>query len=66
MSQESTVHSQESTPRHTDIGAPTPLPQDSRLMTLDIYGHLFPEGEDEFDELAEAETALIGHVNPAV
>ena len=29
-------------------------------MTLDIYGHLFPEGEDEFDELAEAETALIG------
>ena len=29
-------------------------------MTLDIYGHLFPDGGDEFDELAEAEAALIG------
>ena len=29
-------------------------------MTLDVYGYLFPETEDEFEELAEAERALIG------
>ena len=36
------------------------LGHSSIVMTLDVYGHLFPDTGDEFDELAAAERALLG------
>ena len=36
------------------------LGHSSIVMTLDVYGHLFPDTGDEFDELAAAEQALLG------
>ena len=35
------------------------LGHSSIMMTMDVYGHLFPRGED-FEELAAAEKSLLG------
>lgn len=32
----------------------------SIAMTLDVYGHLFPRGDDEEQQLAVAAVALVG------
>jgi integrase len=38
----------------------TQLGHASITMTMDLYGHLFPEGEDAGQKLAEAERAVLG------
>lgn len=35
------------------------LGHSSNLMTMDVYGHLFPRGDDSA-EMADAERALLG------
>ena len=52
-----------SMPHGASIGASTaasrfPPSHSSIMMTMDVYGHLFPRGDDS-EELAEAERSLL-------